>query len=435
MSRSNRVRRSTPLLVGAVIVLAVTGLMAPAASAASTPATATITGVSPAAGATSTVTFTLTPSNGQISSFILTVPGGWAITPVPAGGSGLTWTSTTLQGRGLTITAQKPFSATFSVQAPCASTSGLSAVSSAWTVAARTGPNLTGSAFAVNQPSTPVTVACTAAFVSGRGPTDAALNGGATSQAITSVAYTPSADPMQVAVRDGAGNARSGILVTLDANGGGGSEAGGTPSATTDGGGIATFSAAVTLQNIGQGYTFTPTGAFDGTPSGTFGIYQEGHPCNPGCSATGHSSDNKIRSTVTAPNGTNLGVLVSDTVATLDCSAIVQGEAPDYDYMALSGQVTVWKYVGGSTQTLQIFADKTVVKTILNRGSDHIDFCFDSEGKPFVDKFGVTHTDSPSILPDCNNAPALENCIVSETAGGGGGRLITVTINDGRGRI
>jgi len=242
---------------------------------------------------------------------------------------------------------------------------------------------------------------------------------------------------MQVAVQDGsaARSPRAGIAVTLDASGGGGSEAGGTPTATTAANGIATFSAAVTLQNIGQGYTFTPTGAFDSTPSGTFGIYQEGHRCNPGCTAKGHSSDNRIRSTVTAPSGATLGVFVSDTVASLDCSSVVAEEAPGYEYAALSGQITVWKYDGGSTQTLQIFADKTVVKTVINRGSDHIDFCFDSEGKPFVDKFGRTHTTTPSLVPDCNNAPSPENCIVSETAAGSGGRLITVKVNDGKGRI
>jgi hypothetical protein len=436
--------RSTPLLIGAAVVLAVIGLVVPTASAASGTANASVTAVSLGAGTTSTYTFTLAPTSSQISSFNLSVPSGWTISP-PANGSGLTWTATTLQGRGLSISASSPFSVSFTAQAPCAATGA--SLNTTWSVAAKTGGNFTGSSFTVNQPSTPLTGGCSAAFVTGRGPADAALNGGTKSEAITSVPYTPTGDPMQVAVRDADGNLRGGISVTLDASGGGGSEAAGDKSATTGSDpndastfGIATFSGSVTLANIGQGYVFTPTGAFDGTASGEFGIYQEGDQCASSCTVHGKSGDNTIKSTVVSNGNGNLGVLVADVG--LSCAGSIPA---GYDYRPLSAHITVWKYTGTGTQTVSILIDKTVIKAFLNRGSAHIDFCLDSEGKPFKDKFGNWHwtnldtnedaPDTPGLLPDCNQTADGRNCIVSENALNGGSRLVTVTVEDGKGRI
>jgi hypothetical protein len=435
MSRTSQKHRWTPLLVGAAVVLAVIGVTVPAASAAPGTANASVTADSLGAGTTSTYTFTLTPTSGQISSFNLAVPSGWTISP-PANGSGLTWTATTLQGRSLSITASSPFSVSFTAQAPCAATGA--SLNTTWSVIAKTGPNLTGSTFTVNQPSTPLTGSCKGAFVTGRGPADAALNGGTKSEPITSVAYTPTGDPMQVAVRDAAGNLRGGVSVTLDASGGGGSEAAGATTVSTDADhtsstfGIATFSGAVTLANIGQGYVFTPTGAFDGTPSAQFDIYQEGEQCSSSCTLHGKSGDNTIKSTVVSNGNGNLGVLVADVG--LSCNNSVPA---GYDYKSLSAHITVWKYTGAGAQTVSILIDKTVIQQFLNRGSNHIDFCFSADAPnatPFVDKFGST-TLGPALLPDCNTVPVEENCILSETATGGGGRLVTVTVNDGKGRI
>jgi hypothetical protein len=427
--------RWTPLLVGAAVVLAVIGVTVPAASAAPGTANASVTAVSLGAGTTSTYTFTLAPTSGQISSFTLGAPSGWTISP-PANGAGLTWTATTLQGRNLSISASNPFSVSFTAQAPCAATGA--SLNTTWSVTAKTGPNLTGSSFTVNQPSTPLTGGCSGAFVTARGPSDAALNGGTKSEPITSVPYTPTGDPMQVAVRDTDGNLRGGISVTLDASGGGGSEAAGAVTVPTDANptsstfGIATFSGSVTLANIGQDYVFTPTGAFDGTASAEFDIYQEGAQCGSSCTVHGKSGDNTINSTVVSNGNGNLGVLVADV--DLSCAGSVPA---GYDYRSLSAHITVWKYTGTGAQTVSIMIDKTVIKHFLNRGSDHIDFCFVADAPnatPFVDKFGNT-TLGPALLPDCNTVPVDENCIVSETATGGGGRLVTVTVNDGKGRI
>lgn len=434
MSRRRQMHHWTPLLISAAVVLTVLGLVVPTASAASGTANASVTAVSLGAGTTSTYTFTLAPSSGQISSFNLAVPSGWTISP-PANGSGLTWTTTTLQGRGLSISASSPFSVGFTAQAPCAASNAT--LDTTWSVAAKTGGNFTGSSFSVNQPSTPLRDACTAAFVSGRGPADAALNGGTKSEAITSVPYTPTGDPMQVEVRDADGNLRGGITVTLEASGGGGSQAAGDTSATTGSDpnttstfGIATFSGSVTLAAIGQGYVFTPTGAFDGAASGAFGIYQEGDQCTSSCTVHGKSGDNTIKSTVVSNGNGSLGVLVADVG--LSCTDSVPA---GYSYKSLSAHVTVWRYTGTGAQTVSILIDKTVIKAFLNRGTDHIDFCLDSEGKTFTDKFGIEHTTTPGLLPDCNQTADGRNCIVSENAVNGGSRLITVTVEDGKGRI
>jgi hypothetical protein len=110
---------------------------------------------------------------------------------------------------------------------------------------------------------------------------------------------------------------------------------------------------------------------------------------------------------------------------------------PDgYSYQAISDEVTVWQVTGtgSGTQTINVLVDKSLVKKYTNRGSSHIDFCYLVEvpGKTFIDKFGVT-TAGPGLLPDCDST-ITNNCIVSEVGVNGGDRLITVTVDDGKGR-
>ncbi len=443
--RSMRRRALVPLVAAGLTAVA----LAPTAWAASPSAVATVATSSPGAGTTGSYTYTLTPSSGQIGSFRLTAPTGWAIQGVTSP-AGLQFTSSTISGAGQSITSSSPITVSFSAQASCAVTGP----ATSWTTLAKSGSNFTGNTFSVNAVAASVTGQCTAAFV--REPADAAFNANTTgpSENITSVPYTPdtsgdnAGNAIQVSVLDASGAPRDGVPITLQltTNPTGGKLAGSLTATSADGG-FATFSGSpnpITVDTIGQGYKMTPTNATLNVSGDeqhdAFGIYQQGERCPNGssCTAKGHSSDNKIQSTVTAPNGVNLGVLVSGQVP-LDCAPSVP---PTYGYLVLSSQVTVWKYVGSSKQTVEVFVDKSIVKTILNRGSAHIDFCFDSEGKTFVDKFGVTHAPDPDtglvqpgLLPDCNTVPVQENCIVSENAAGNGGRLITVTVNDGKGRI
>lgn len=429
------------VLTTVLMLAGLVALIAPTAAAASGEATASVLYVSTGAGVTSPgATLTLTPSTGQIGSFNASVPVGWEITSHPTV-SGLSWTSTTIQGRGLMITTAG-FSVAFAVRAPCASAQELSSVAAAWSVAAKTGPNFTGSSFSITpQPSTPLTSACTATFFTDgsgkyRGPADAALNGRSTSQGITSDAFSPGGDAMQVEVLDGDDGARVGVDVTLVASGGGGGSATGDVTETSGSGGITTFDGTVSIAAIGQGYVLTPTGHFDGFSSDPFGIYQEGTPCSGLCTVHGKSTDNTIKSTIVASGNGVLGVLVADIGLSCD------GSVPaGYDYRALTAHVTVWKYTGDGAQTARVLIDKTTIRKFLNRGSDHIDFCFamdrlDEFGNlpTFTDKFGNV-TSGPALLPDCNQTVDDRNCIVSETAVSGGARLVTVTVDDGKGRI
>lgn len=450
-------RWRTPFVLTGLLLLA--GLMAPTALAAPSTATASVT-PSPApalAGATQNYTFSLAPTSGKIGSFNLTTPAGWSIAPLASPPEGITRpTATQIQGRQLNILASSPLSLTFTAQAPCSPANGT------WAVAAKSSGGFTGSSFSVNQPTTTLSSesSCTAAFDNGRGPADAAFNGGTKSENITSVPYAPSGAAMRVLVNDAAGQPRGDISITLRllcappdsvcAPTAGGASLTGPVTATSGAAGIATFTGStgnpIAIDEVGLRYRLNPTGSgIASTASGEFGIYEEGEECANPCSVHGKSADNKIDATVTAntPSGT-LSVLVSDVG--LDCTDAVPS---DYEYAPLSAQVVAWKYTGGGSQTISVLVDKTLVHTQTDRGND-LDFCFLVEGvdpvnggpKQFVDKFGVTHTATtdaddapdPGLLPVCTRT-ITQNCILTETAVQRGDRLVTVTVEDGRGKF
>jgi hypothetical protein len=341
---------------------------------------------------------------------------------------------------------------TFTAQAPCGTTNP------AWPVVAKSGSNLTGSSFTVNTLSTPLSGTCSAAFVAG--PADAAFNGNPKSENITSVAYTPDGAAMQVQVKDAAGATRDGVSIKLELRctppdsscGPGGALLSGPVTATSDSGGIATFTGSIenpinpiSIDAIGLNYLLEPTGSgVAGTLSAEFGIYEEGKQC-PGasCEVHGNSDDGRISATVSAdiPSG-SLSVLVSELG--LDCTGSIP-PGSDYVYRPLSASVVAWLYTGEGSQTITVLVDKALLR-FTDRGSAHLDFCLLVEGtipgivpptpKSFVDKFGVTRTEAsgPGLLPDCS--PIITtNCIVSQTAAAGGDRLVTVTVEDGRGKI
>jgi len=448
-----RTTRRRILFATLFAALLVAALAVPTALAAQKTATATLTPSPVPAGTTSSYSFTLAPDSGSIGSFNLTAASGWSIEPLVAPPAGVTRPSAALiQGRGVSIGASSPLTVTFTAQAPCSTTNP------AWGLIAKSGSNFTGSSFTVNALSTPLSGTCTAAFVAGRGPADAAFNGGTKSENITSVPYTPTGAPMQVLVKDAGGTARPNISITLSlrctptdsvctpaANG---ASLTGPVTAASDGNGIATFtgsaSTPISIDRVGLRYRLEPTGSgVTGTSSGEFGIYEEGEVCGTSCSVHGNSGDNRIDATVTVdtPSGADLlSVLVTDLG--LDCAASIP-TGSGYVYTPLSAQVVAWKYTGTSSQTIVVLVDKTLVHQQTDRGND-LDFCFLVEGtipgtttpKSFVDKFGVTRTEAsgPGLLPTCTPT-IVRNCIVSETAAQGGDRLVTVTVEDGRGKI
>ena len=140
------------------------------------------------------------------------------------------------------------------------------------------------------------------------------------------------------------------------------------------------------------------------------------------CVVHGKSGDNHLDATVSSADSGTLAVLVQEF--SLDC-----GGAP-----ALSPQVIIWKYTGADSQTVAALIDKFLVRKILNRGSAHIEVCFQTDnGKTFTDKFGNQGV-TQGYLPDCGPGVS-SNCIVSENGVNGGGRLIVFTVDDGKGRI
>jgi hypothetical protein len=380
----------------------------------------------------------LTPTSGQASSFNLTAPTGWAITSVDSepGVQLAPGSSTVIQGRGLTITSSSPLDVSFTAQAPCAAAANV-----AWTTVARTGGSFNGAAISVNDVPASVTddTHCSAAFRFGRQPADAEFGANTTgpSQNITSVAYTANGLAIQAIVTDANGAPRPSTSVALAfATNPTNATLAGSTTAVSDSNGFATFDGTcatcspITINKIGQGYKLKAMGAgVVGTPQpDAFGVYQEGEACATGspCVVHGHNGNNSITTTVSALAGGDLGTFVSNTVDVL-CAG----------YTPLTADSIVWKYTGGGSQTIVVDLSKKVIQQILDRGSDHLNFCFDSEGKPFTDKFGVAHQGNGDngLLSDCNTGIDPNNCIVSETGLNGGGRRVTVIVADGRGKI
>jgi hypothetical protein len=300
---------------------------------------------------------------------------------------------------------------------------------------------------------TTLTGSCTAEFVTGRGPADAAFNGGMKSQNISSVPYTPGGAAMQVLVKDAALQPRAGISIQLTLvctpndsickpPENEGASLTGPVMATSGAGGIATFTGStsnpIAIDKVGLRYRLDPTGSgIASTPSAEFGIYEEGENCGSTCVVRGARGGIDATVTANTPSGT-MGVLVSPLG--LNCASSIP---PDYEYEPLSSQVVAWKYTGTGSQTISVLVDKTLVHGQTNRGND-IDVCFLVEGvipgtntpKSFVDKFGILRTEAsgPGLLPFCS--PTItHDCVVTETGVSGGDRLITFTVNDGRGKI
>jgi hypothetical protein len=433
-------RWRTPLIFLGVLLLI--GVLAPAVSAAPGAATAAVTHGTVPAGTTDSYEYTLTPTSVQIRSFNLTAPTGWTIKSVDSAPTGVQLapgSTTVIQGRGLTITSSSPLTVVFTAQAPCA------AGRVAWTTEAKTGGNFTGAAVSVNPVPASVTENCTAAFVTQPADAEFGANTNGPSQNITSVPYTANGTDIQAIVKDAKGGLRPDTLVTLafETNPRGATLAG-PISAESDDRGIATFDgncdgcSPITIDKIGQGYKLKAEGigvkAIGLEEVLPFGIYQEGEVCttNPEpCVVQGHSGNNRLTTTVTTPPNGNLGVFV-----TSEEDVICDGFNSPFTTQA----VIVWKYTGDGSQMIVADISKAMMREVLDRGSAHLDFCLDSEGKAFTDKFGDDHwgtsgNDTPGLLSDCNTGIDPDTCIVSQTALSGGGRRVTVRVVDGRGRF
>jgi hypothetical protein len=389
------------------------------------------------AGTTTTYTFDLSATSGSIGSFTLDAPSGWTISSVDSWSQGdvSKASDTQIQGTALTVDSDSSLSVAFTAVAPCGTLA-----STDWTLSANSGANFDGDEAAIDPDSslsTPLTGNCTAAFTESRGPTDSAFVDGSPVN-ISSVAYTPGANAIQVIVLDASTQPRPGIAISLSLSTNPTSATLSAPAnVVSDGDGFAAFSP-VTIDETGLKYKLTPVGGTGvhgvvGTESGSFDIYQEQTNCNGACAV--HANSTTIHSTVSANSaGGSLAALVSGVSGDLiSCAGTFP---PSYVYKPVSAQVTSWQFTGDGAQILTVRVDKSLIKAAFpNRGSAHIDFCYQPDGtKTFVDKFGVQKDSShPGLLSDCTKKIKI-NCIISETAIGVGDRLIKVTVEDGKGR-
>ena len=418
---SNRTRKRMLLFPLVLILLAATTTLAPTASAVGT-VVGTISPPSVPAGASQATSFTIAPTSGQVGSFNLTAPTGWALSGL-APATGVTLDGNQIQGRNLGVSSSLTIN--FMALAPCSPSSGT------WGLVAKSNGNFNGATLA-NDPASVLSVTlsgtCTATFVTE--PADAAFNGGTKSENITGAPYDSAGAAVQAVVKDANGDVRAGIAITLLLSGGtSGATLSGPTSATSDSSGLATFTGTVSnplaINKTGLNYVMTPTGSgISGTSSGTFSIFQEGESCTNGQSCEVHGTSTKINATISALAGGNLGGSVEPI------SVVAFGACEGAD--PLSDAVIVWKYTAEGAQTVAAVVDKSLLRT--NKGSAHIEVCFEVDaGKdPFIDKFGQTVT--KGLLPDCGPSFSV-NCIVSETGLNGGGRLIVFTVEDGKGRI
>jgi hypothetical protein len=419
--RRTRSRRMFAPFVVVAIVAAIA--VAPSALAASTTVVGTISPPSVPAGATRDLTFTLRTTSGQVSSFNLTAPAGFSITSLTPQ-AGLTLSGSQIQGRNIAANSSSSLNVAFSVQAPC------SATNTAWTLVARTGGNFTGSSVGVDPGSalsTSLTGTCTAGFVTD--PADAAFNGGTASENITSQRFVPDGT-LEVLVSDGGGAPRAGVSISLQLSTNPTSASlTGPITDTSDADGLTSFGSQatpVTVGKLGLGYQMRPTGTgVTGTASGEFGIYREGEPCPTGQTCVVHDniSDPKLRASVSSSTSGDLGVLV--LAYTIDCDG----------YSELSSTEIAWKFTGTGAQIVTATVSKTLSKQVVDRGSSHIDVCFQTDpGKAAFTPKGGGLPVNEGLLADCNST-ITTNCILSETASPGGGRLVTFTVEDGKGRI
>jgi hypothetical protein len=260
-------------------------------------------------------------------------------------------------------------------------------------------------------------------------PADAAFNGGTTSENITSQRFVPDGT-LEVLVRDGGGDARAGVSITLQLSTNPTSASlFGPITDTSDADGLTSFGSQatpVTVSKLGLGYQMRPTGTgVTGTASGEFGIYREGEPCPSGQTCVVHDdiSDPKLRASVSSSTPGDLGVLV--LAYTIDCTG----------YSELSSTEIAWKFTGTGAQIVTATVSKALSKQVVDRGSSHIDVCFQTDpGKAAFTPKGGGLPVNTGLLADCNST-ITTNCILSETAAPGGGRLVTFTVEDGKGRI
>ncbi len=393
-----------------------------------------------AAGTTSTTTVTLTQlvedgwfHNNELGSARITAPAGFTVTgasatrgstalPVTVAGSVVTVDKVDLDHIGQT--------AAVSIQASIAcGTSG----SATWAVVGHQTYTYSSpyARVLLQDPASQLTAtvqACSLAFVAGHGPSTAGIG-----QTITDTAGDPGGPAIQVQLRDGAGNpaGQAGLTVTLAIAAGSGTSGavlGGTTSAATGGGGVATFAPTIDLAGIGYKLKATAGSGIDPATSGEFDIADVAKACSGPCSGSATSSTTSATVSANAPGGL---LTMTFGVDSVDCN-----NAVNHYYVATSEVLTfaVTPSQGRKTITIGLAA------AAVTKPASKYEVCFSTPNESFVNKYGATiAANDPGILPTCKNCsnPSGGPCVLSRWKDKAGNVFVkfSVPMADPRGHI
>jgi hypothetical protein len=271
---------------------------------------------------------------------------------------------------------------------------------------AMSGSNYTGTTFALDsansKKTTKVTGACSLAFAEGHQP--ASAHPGAF---ITNTDFA-AGEPVQVVVRDGAGNP-SGSPATITmaiGNNAGGGTLGGTLSQPTVGG-VASF-ADLTIDLPGVDYTLVASSSgFTSVTSVPFTIAELNVPCEPNVDCIGAIDDGETFASVNAkadPNATNL------RISLLEGGPNCDGE----DYIETTSTVEFSVSSGSRVKEVSINFDSGEGTIEGYEPASDFQVCYESP-TPFVDRHEATVT--TGLLPDCDDYGSTAPCVLSRMQG------------------
>ena len=363
----------------------------------------------------STVGFTVDIKNEavpqQLGSANLTIPAGFLFNsaafsgPTPAGATINPPASggSVIELRNLQLQSTNTQRVIVTLLVPCDYTNPNS-----WTIRAKQSNDfsgLPGNDFALDpasQLATTIQNHCSTDFTS-------AFSGQPTSavktKTISTSAFVPTADPVQVALLDGGGNLitapslqtsvtlKNGVVPTLPPAAAGARDLKGTLTHTTSGG-TATFPS-IHIDTTGVGYTIVADAAalsYTDGQSQTFDITDDGKPCTGVGNCTGHATDGTTTIDVTTAGTPPAGTLLSVAIGVEDVTC--------GSYVPISSEVTF----GVNTASVGSIVTLTIAKGSIpkKRTLASVQICF---GK------SATGT----ILPDCSANGNVPPCVITRT--------------------
>jgi hypothetical protein len=381
-----------------------------------------------------TATLVNRASQQQLGSANITAPTGFtldAVDPQPLVNGTQQGTATIKNGvielRNMSAPPGATITLGFKATPPC------DAGEYTWTVIAKQSNNFQGppgnnlDLAADSELSVTVTGDCDFAleFVDRGGPGDRQPKDAEKNTTITSEAFNPAGDPVQVEVIDGTGTRVTSwtgtVAIAIDNNPSGGTLSGAstTPQPLVDG--VATFSD-LKINLAGAGYTLKATSnGLASTTSDPFTIYDDVAICTEGEACETSAGNKKLdgmsvkASAIGGPGGGTLALALDIDV--VDCG-------DDFSHFP---KVVTLIDDGVTDKFAEVTIDKDQID--LAKGIAHYQVCAESD-KPFIDRNGDLVT--KGLLPNCDQPPpAVEEppCVESKTKKQNGDGLIKIQLN------